>query len=391
MRKLAVLLVLSAPAAAGEPRPIVIGERITVHSELLSEDREIRIHLPRGYDWSGSETRYPVVYLLDGETNFHHTTGTLDTLSRLGYVPDLIVVAVDNTDRTRDLTPPRVTEVPPEGDDDRFPTSGGADRFLDFFERELMPHVESSYRAAPHRILIGHSFGGLFAVHTFVHRTDLFDAYLAISPSLWWDEARLVGEVKALFASRPDLKKRLFVSLADEAEVMRPPYKAFIELLRYEAPAGLDWEALDLVADDHGTTTIRSTNVGIRALFPRWRLPSSETDGGLEAIERHYARLSEDYGYPVSVPERQINALGQRLLREKKADEARAIFEVNAARFPDSANVHDSLGEALEALGDLEAAQASFERAVELAEKAGQPNLAVYREHLARVRKAFVP
>lgn len=385
---IALLFATVLPARAEEPRPIVIGQRFSLHSEILGEDRELQIHLPTGYESSG--TRYPVLYLLDGETNFHHTTGTLETLSRLGYIPDLIVVALDNTDRTRDLTPARTT-VPTEGEEDRFPTSGGADRFLDFFEQELMPHVEASYRAAPYRVLIGHSFGGLFAVHALVRRTDLFDAYLAISPSLWWDDARLVTEARALFERRPDLQKRLFVSLADEVEVMRPPYKAFVELLRYHAPPGLQWEALDLTGDDHGTTTLRSTNVGIRALFPLWRMPSSETDGGLEAMERHYARLSESYGFEVAVPERQVNALGQGLLREKKAAEAKAIFELNVERFPLSANAHDSLGEALEALGDLEAARASFERAVALAEKASDPSLAVYREHLERVAKVAAP
>jgi hypothetical protein len=84
-------------------------------------------------------------------------------------------------------------------DDDgegRFPTSGGADAFLDFFERELFPHVVGSYRTAPYRILIGHSFGGLFVVHTLVHRSDLFDAHVAISPGLWWDDSRLVGDAR---------------------------------------------------------------------------------------------------------------------------------------------------------------------------------------------------
>ena len=71
-------------------------------------------------------------------------------------MPEVIVVGVTNTDRTRDLSPSR---------DPNFPTSGGADRFLDFFEKELVPFVESGYRTAPFRIFAGHSAGGLFALH----------------------------------------------------------------------------------------------------------------------------------------------------------------------------------------------------------------------------------
>jgi len=378
-----LLLLLLLGGTVEEPRPIVIGERLTLHSELLGEDRIVQVHLPTSYAWA--DAAYPVVYLLDGETNFHHTTATLDTLSRLEYIPDVIVVGIDNTDRTRDLTPKRLTAIA-DGEEDRFPTSGGADTFLDFFERELFPHVEASYRTAPYRILVGHSFGGLFAVHALVHRGELFDAYLAISPSLWWDESRLVEDAQALFESQPDFSKRLFVSLADEIEVMRPPYKAFVELLRYQAPPGLEWQAREMADDDHGTTTIGSTHYGMRELFPLWRLPSSERDGGLEALERHFARLSEIYGYTIAVPERAINGLGQRLLREDKPVEAKAIFEVNVARYPRSPNVYDSLGEALEALGEIGAAVESFERAVALAEELDHPSLGAYRRHLEEVK-----
>ena len=380
---LALVLLSAASIPAEESQPIVIGRTITLQSELLGEDRGLRLHLPRDYTWSG--TPYPVVYLLDGENNFHHTTATLDTLSRLAHIPELIVVAVDNTDRTRDLTPSRVHPVA-DDEEDAFPTSGGADRFLDFFEHELIPHVEASYRVAPYRILIGHSFGGLFAVHALTHRTDLFDAFIAISPSLWWDDGQPVADARALFAESSSLSKHLFTSLAEEVEIMRGPYKEFTELLRYEAPEGLEWRAMNMDGDDHGTTTIRSTYSGIRDLFPLWRLASSESDGGIEALERHFTRLSEIYGYSIQLPERAINNLGQRLLYEKKLPEARAVFEDNVRRYPDSANVYDSLGEVLEASGDLARAIENFERAVELAEPVDHPNLEAYRRHLDAAR-----
>lgn len=75
-----------------------------------------------------------------------------------------------------------------------FPTSGQADRFLDFLEKELIPHIDRNYRTYPHRIIAGWSFGGLLATHALIHRPEIFDAYLAISPSLWWDEELLLAE-----------------------------------------------------------------------------------------------------------------------------------------------------------------------------------------------------
>lgn len=383
--RLALVALIASPASAEEPRPVVIGHEWTIHSELLEEDRTIRVRLPRAHAWG--KARYPVVYLLDGETNFHHTTATLDTLSRLGHIPELIVVAVDNTDRTRDLTPRR-EHLPAEDEEDRFPTSGGADRFLDFFEQELIPHVEASYRTAPFRIVIGHSFGGLFTVHALAHRTDLFDAYLVISPSLWWDERQPVADTRALFERRPTLSKRLFVSLAEELEVMRAPYEAFTELLRYDAPPGLDWIARKMDGDDHGTTTIRSTYAGIRSFFTLWRPPSTAEDEGIAGLERHYAQLSESYDFTIPVPERAINVLGQRLLWENQPAEARAVFEENLRRYPESPNAHDSLGEALEASGELDRAVEMFSRAVELAERWDHPSVATYRRHLDDATKS---
>ena len=123
--------------------------------------------------------------------------------------PEMIVVAVRNTDRTRDLTPSPFTPDPPEdgegedgdeGDGENpMPTAGGAGAFLDFFERELFPFVEERYRTQPYRIVIGHSFGGLFAVHALVHRPAAFDAYVAISPSLWWANGVVVDRAESLF------------------------------------------------------------------------------------------------------------------------------------------------------------------------------------------------
>jgi tetratricopeptide (TPR) repeat protein len=134
--------------------------------------------------------------------------------------------------------------------------------------------------------------------------------------------------------------------------------------------------------DDHGTTPLGSTHYGMRALFPLWRPPSSEADGGIEALDRHFARLSEAYGYAIVTPERSINALGRRRLREGALERARAVFEVNVARYPRSPNVYDSLGEALKELGELDAAARNFERAVALAEELDHPRLDTFRRHL---------
>ena len=150
----ALVLALTAPVTHAAT-PITVGERLALPSRVLSEERALFISLPASY--ARTKQSYPVLYMTDGQAQFLHTLATTAFLARNGLMPEVIVVAVGNTDRTRDLSPSH---------DPKAATSGGADRFLDFFEKELIPFVESEYRTAPLRIFAGHSLGGLFAFHS---------------------------------------------------------------------------------------------------------------------------------------------------------------------------------------------------------------------------------
>jgi predicted alpha/beta superfamily hydrolase len=172
--------------AQAQTESLVTAERITLHSTVLGEERKVVVRLPEGYDTS--ETRYPVLYLLDGEFFFQQAAAAVQFLSENAYVdyaainqpiPKLIVVGIVNVDRNRDFTP---THAPVQGQS-RFPTSGEAEEFLDFLETELIPLIDGRYRTHQYRILSGWSLGGLLTVHAFLDRPGLFSAYLAISGS----------------------------------------------------------------------------------------------------------------------------------------------------------------------------------------------------------------
>ena len=112
---------------------IVIGYRHQVYSEVLGENRPILVHTPAGYD--ESRTGYPVMYLLDGQGHFHHTSGIVEFLAANNRMPEMIVVAIPNTaDRTHDLTPPTQSDTA-----NQMPTAGGADNFVRFLRDELQP------------------------------------------------------------------------------------------------------------------------------------------------------------------------------------------------------------------------------------------------------------
>ena len=200
MRTLAAIVlglsIAVGSAAAGEP--ITIGETVKIQSKILGEERTILISTPANY--ARSTERYPVLYMTDGDAHLTHTRGTVDFLSRNGLMPDLIIVGVVNTDRTRDLSPTHWVPTPEAGEPPPGPnTSGGAGKFLDFFAQELFPYVESNFRTAPYRIFAGHSLGGLLALHIMVARPEMFNAFIAASPSLTWDHDYPQRTVEAFF------------------------------------------------------------------------------------------------------------------------------------------------------------------------------------------------
>ena len=369
--------------------PITIGVARTLHSDVLGEDRPLLIYTPpnhrraRAYAARGQATeRFPVIYLLDGDGHFHHTTGIVEYLSSLNRMPATIVVAIPNTDRTRDLTPPLTTV-----DTNQAPTAGGADNFLRFLKNELIPFIDEEYRTAPYRILVGHSFGGLFAVHALLQDPDLFQAHIAISPSLWWDDESLVADAAAFFDEGNKREGHLYMTMGNEGGMMISGAWGLTRILETQAPPQFRWEFQVLDQEDHGSVPHRSTYAGLEAIFSDWGIQDPfqiAADGDLSAIDAHYAALSEQYGYEIPTPEAVINGLGYGLLQEQ-VDAAIAVFEENVRRFPASANVYDSLGDAYDAAGRSEDARDSYARAVEIAAAEDHPNLGTYRANLERL------
>ncbi len=388
-----LVALLSLARAAPSAEPLANAETVRMTSKVLGEERTILVSTPRGY--GQGTARYPVLYLTDGDAHLLHTRGTVDFLVRNGLMPDVVIVGVTNTDRSRDLTPTRGFGVRDDGTPVLVETSGGAPRFLDFFEKELIPFVEATYRTAPFRVFAGHSLGGLFALTALAERPGLFNASIAASPALSWDHDVILGRTETFLEGRKELRHTLFVTMADEEEGDPSPtrFERLRKTLKRTKAAGFSWGALLMEDEDHGSVVLRSHYFGLRKVFEGWRLPRDRKAGGyagsVEDLGKHYARLSERLGYPVPPPELVVNQVGYQHLLRKDVKGALAFFRRNVELHPDSANVHDSLGEALEAAGKPEEALASYERAVEIAGQKADPLLPAFtrnRDRLAAAR-----
>jgi len=375
-------LVCPVAVAQDDDGAIVLGQQITIHSDVLDEDRTVYISMPLGYE--GGSRDFPVLYLLDGMAHFHHTIGTMTALAGNGRMPRFIVVAIGNTDRTRDLTLPHS-----DGDlTERMPTSGGADDFLEFIETELIPYVESNYRTASYRMLIGHSFGGLFATYAMLYSPETFNSYIAISPSLWWNDDMLAEKARTFFDDSYIEPRAYYVTMGAESEGMLESFEGFKAVLKEYAPDSFTWGAKLLKQENHGTTPYISTYHGLRLIFADWDGTSVFASGDLDKIQSHYNTLQKKYGYSIQPPEGMLNTLGYQYLGADEFDKALKVFEYNVSLYPESANVYDSLGECLENMDDYERAMKNYAKAVQLAEKEdGYGAIDVYKANLKRMEE----
>ncbi|MDG9928752.1 MULTISPECIES: alpha/beta hydrolase-fold protein [unclassified Pseudomonas] len=156
---------------------------------------------------------HPVIYLLDGNASLEALQE--DWLRELDALDPPVMVHVgydsgrrfDVVSRAYDYTPPLPGVAPVIDDLARNREGGGADRFLDLLEQRIRPQVEARAAIDANRQSIwGHSYGGLFVMHTLFTRPGLFQTYIAAEPSLWWQQGFLLEEEKRRAASGAGLR-----------------------------------------------------------------------------------------------------------------------------------------------------------------------------------------
>jgi predicted alpha/beta superfamily hydrolase len=333
---LAALMVfapLVASATTQAPEPVVIGEKFQIESKVLAETRTYVIHTPDSY--RNGKDAYPVLVLLDAENNFAYSSAAVHLLSASGRIPAMIVVGINNTDRTRDMTPSKPATT--FGGTPWAGSAGGADKFLSFVADELLPTVDRNYRTRPYRVLIGHSLGGLFAVYALLNRPEVFKGYVITSPSLWWDDQALVKAAQPFFDAHKDLRADIYMSMADEGgQMLGGAWKLSAVLEESKLPF-LRWQFKRSPEEEHGTIPYMSTYEGLQAIFAGYRIADPVAlfeEGGLPAFERHYAEVSKRMGYTVEVPARAYGDTLSDLSNRERFAEAEEIGKKMLERDP---------------------------------------------------------
>ena len=378
MKKLIIIVAIlfgSLVILKADEQNFSIGELITIKSKVLDEDRNIVVYTPSSY--SASKQHYPVIYLLDGETHFHHASGIVEFMSTQGLMPEMIVVAIINVDRNRDFSPTHV---------DQMPTTGGAEKFMSFLSDELVPFIDKKFSTQSYRILIGHSFGGEFAAYALLNKPEVFDAYIAISPYLMYDNNLIVNEARTKLKLNYQPGVQFYMTIGNEPNYFEA-LADFENIIKTKSPEGFELSYVKMEDESHGSIPHLSIYKGLEWIYADWVLPNETFAEGLTAIDGHYKFISEKYGYDIGTPENVINLLGYTYLRKNEFKEAISVFRENVERYPKSANVYDSLGEALEKNNEIKEAANNYKKAVKIARKTVNPYLLIYQKNFDRVQE----
>lgn len=229
----------------------------SIQSAVLKQNRKITVFLPDGYAPEGAG-RFPVIYVLDADGRDQHSVPTARFLFVNNKMPKAIIVGVFNIDRNHDFLPDSTKGVP---------TGGGADNFVRFFREELIPYIDRNYKTESYRVIVGHSFGGVFAIHALLTDPDLFNSYIAIDPSIWYKDKMLVKSARNEFVKTKNWDKALFITGREGEGMKSMGVDAMEDLLKNSAPKELKWKVVTYPGEDHGSVPFKSVYDGLRYIF----------------------------------------------------------------------------------------------------------------------------
>jgi len=241
-----------------------------LNSKALNEERILNIYLPDGYSADSIET-YPTIYILDGSHNedFPHIAGLAQFMNMYELLPKSIVVGIANIDRKRDFTYPSNNKL----DQTDFPTQGGSEKFINFIATEVQPFIQKNYKANDHETIIGQSLGGLLATEVLLNHADLFDDYVIVSPSLWWDDEKMISAIDSHLANGFSNNKRIVLLRGDEHPVMNKVADQLASAIEKRNDQKVDFNYIKLLDEDHATILHNAVYSAFEAIYPKETKP----------------------------------------------------------------------------------------------------------------------
>lgn len=314
MKKCVILFVLficgyTAEVTAG---PFSLGNRVSIDSKVLSTERELQVLLPENYEANSTST-YPVIYLIDGDYNFHGVSGMLDLLANKGQlIPDVILVGIADkgTSQYHEYMTPSVFDSKAK------PSKGKAAEFIRFITTEVKPYIENNFRTAENSTLVGHSMGGLFVLNMLLEQPSAFNNYVAISPSVWVADQGIVAKAKEKLTNAQHKPVSLYLSLGDET---RMGQYDLINTLDLTQPNTIDWQFKHYPDENHNSVGIIALRDSLKSIYKPWYIVENKlsTFKSPESIVAHYQKVMSENGFSQPMPSTSVQELFRRHYRNK--------------------------------------------------------------------------
>ncbi len=351
-----------------------IGITRTIHSTVYQQAKKLQIATPKNY-WITHEA-YPVLYVLDGNDHFHFASGILRLIGGVD-IPEMIIVGLPNRNRLDDATPSK---------DPKYPRGGGAVKYLEYLKKDVVPYIDNHYRTADFRILAGHSLDGLTAVFAYLQGNTGFHAFIANSPSLWWHDHTMVKNALKAPGFGKRERSHLFISNGDrDSPRLVQGVRILKDIFRQRSDLKRLVNFREYSDSGHGDSSVHGMFDGLKQLFKGYFFLDKGND--IRKLKKHFSQLKLRFDYDVRIPELFVKQIGYRaVMGEKNPKKAIAAFQINVKNYPESADAHDCLGEALEADGQLRAAELSYRTAIRIGTEQ-KINIQPFRAHLDRLKE----
>lgn len=354
---------------------IVIGKKVSIFSKILNSDRELNIYLPKSYN-TNNYKKYPVMYLLDGKRFFHTTTGIVLQMSDdvSPKIPEMIVIGIKSQNRERDSSPTNSLIGSSGKEEKRLSVTGGANKFIKFLENELIPLIDNRYRTNGYKILTGYSFTGLLVMHTLFIKPALFDSYIAVDFSAWFDNEISLKNAIKFSKTNVTSKSQLFITTADRVSFKgnkasnRNDVWHFIKEFEKITPnqVRFGYKKYDYRSQNHQTMILISLYDALEFIYQGHMLNYDEMFDYPEKIKRKYTFLSDRLGTQVKPNESILRFLGTKFLKEKEIRKALFCFEYNSENYPLSSKVWIDLAKIYEQKKDERKIIEYYKKALEI-------------------------
>ncbi len=371
---------LSCVSLSVSAEGLSIGEKFSIDSKILGEQREYWISLPDSYIKNGFK-KYPVFYFLDADQNHFFQTFS-GMVKQMGsdaspQIPEMIFVGItmgSGSKRYFDSTP-TASIVQYGGKKNDSINTGGASKFLKYLQQELIPHIDTTYSTSDYRLLSGYSVTGIPVIQALYTMPEIFNGYIAVDPSIWFDKHVMLRRTENFIKNVKLNKRRLFLASSHRVGAVYPKENYTLELIekmKVTPKEGLDFGSVIYgLEENHQSMPILSFYKGLRHIFDGYMIDEEARFRPANELKNHFQRLSEKLGSSFFLNEGLVQYFGYDNLYNTQFGNVNIIqaieyFKLNVESYPMSYNAWDSLGEGYLVNGENTLALSAYKKALEL-------------------------